>query len=117
MVRGLPPLFLPPTSREDLRRDGYLEHSPSRKCAVHLQTFMPSPGFKPRPYGILVRIILNSLQQSNFSGLSQGCSSFELGGEPNYKSYCHLHGAQGYGQRQSSNLSQDKTPTTTISEA
>ncbi|GFU91567.1 transposable element Tc3 transposase [Trichonephila clavipes] len=37
-------LPLPPTSREDLRLDGYLEY-PYATQALHLQTSMSSPGF------------------------------------------------------------------------
>ncbi|GFV43048.1 hypothetical protein TNCV_3680731 [Trichonephila clavipes] len=48
-------LPLPPTYREDLRLFYYLEHSHATDT-MHLQTFMPSSGFKPRSYGTTVSI-------------------------------------------------------------
>ncbi|GFW80526.1 ilGF domain-containing protein [Trichonephila clavipes] len=46
-------LLLPPTSREDLRIDGYLQRwlPPCCEGTIHLQISMPSPGFEPRSYG------------------------------------------------------------------
>ncbi|GFX02721.1 hypothetical protein TNCV_2011651 [Trichonephila clavipes] len=53
-----PPTFLPflPTSREDMWLEGYLEVPPCRKGTMHLQIFMPSPGFEPKPYGTAVSV-------------------------------------------------------------
>ncbi|GFU84396.1 hypothetical protein TNCV_4124001 [Trichonephila clavipes] len=48
-------LPLPPTTRENLRLNGYLEYPHSTK-ALHLQTSMSSPGFKPSPYGTTVSV-------------------------------------------------------------
>ncbi|GFX99491.1 transposable element Tcb1 transposase [Trichonephila clavipes] len=54
-------LFLPPTTREDMRLDGYLEYPLAVKAVyIHLQTPMFSPGFEPRPYGTAV-IITNRM--------------------------------------------------------
>ncbi|GFU92716.1 hypothetical protein TNCV_2892251 [Trichonephila clavipes] len=50
-VGQVPPnsLSLPPTSREDLRLDSYLEYPHTAKALyTHLQTCMPSPRFEPR---------------------------------------------------------------------
>ncbi|GFW68565.1 hypothetical protein TNCV_529201 [Trichonephila clavipes] len=44
--RSLTSLPLPPTSREDLWLDGYLE----TECTIHLQPSMSSPGFEPRTF-------------------------------------------------------------------
>ncbi|GFV60682.1 hypothetical protein TNCV_4180181 [Trichonephila clavipes] len=46
-------ISLPPTSREDLQLDDYLEYP----HAPNLQTSMPSLGFKPMPYGTAVSIV------------------------------------------------------------
>ncbi|GFU52965.1 hypothetical protein TNCV_1142571 [Trichonephila clavipes] len=53
-------LPLPPTTREDLRLDGYLEYPPAAKGTIHLQTSMSSPGFEPSPYGTTVSIANHS---------------------------------------------------------
>ncbi|GFT29361.1 integrase catalytic domain-containing protein [Trichonephila clavipes] len=42
-------LPLPPTSREDLLLDGYLEYPPCREGTIHLRTSIPSLGIKPKP--------------------------------------------------------------------
>ncbi|GFV92933.1 hypothetical protein TNCV_1693261 [Trichonephila clavipes] len=48
MVRGLPP-----TSQEDLQFDEYLEYT----STIYIYKYpMPSPRFKPRPYGTAVNI-------------------------------------------------------------
>ncbi|GFV87718.1 hypothetical protein TNCV_780021 [Trichonephila clavipes] len=49
--KPLTSLPLPPTSREDLLLDGYLEYPPCPKGTIHLQPSMSSPGFEPRPKG------------------------------------------------------------------
>ncbi|GFT03696.1 hypothetical protein TNCV_278581 [Trichonephila clavipes] len=55
--QGLPTyLPLPSTSREDLRLDGYFIVPSCRGGTTHLQTFMPSPGFEPRPYSTTVSV-------------------------------------------------------------
>ncbi|GFU62816.1 hypothetical protein TNCV_4278991 [Trichonephila clavipes] len=51
MVRGLPK-----TLRDNLCLDRELEYPPCGKGTTHLQTHMPSLGFKPRPYGAAVSI-------------------------------------------------------------
>ncbi|GFW38127.1 DUF4817 domain-containing protein [Trichonephila clavipes] len=48
-------LPLPPTSRGDLRLNGYLKY-PHAEKTIHLQTPMSSPGFEPRPYGTAVSV-------------------------------------------------------------
>ncbi|GFU69740.1 hypothetical protein TNCV_1221281 [Trichonephila clavipes] len=77
----LPPISisLPSTSREELRLDGYLEYPPRRKGTMHLQTSMPSPSFKPSPYGASVGV------NNHYTG---------LGGrnEPNCTVICMLAG-------------------------
>ncbi|GFX05758.1 hypothetical protein TNCV_3078251 [Trichonephila clavipes] len=40
--QGLSPLFLPPTARDDLRLNSYLEYSHAGKTTIHLQTSMSS---------------------------------------------------------------------------
>ncbi|GFT97589.1 hypothetical protein TNCV_1034281 [Trichonephila clavipes] len=54
------------TSREDLRLNEYLGSSHARICTMHLQTPMPSPGFKSRVYCTTIRII-NSYTRRTFS--------------------------------------------------
>ncbi|GFU17100.1 hypothetical protein TNCV_1853591 [Trichonephila clavipes] len=44
---------LPPTLREDLRLDGYLEYPHAAKA---LQASIYSPGLEPRPYGTAVSV-------------------------------------------------------------
>ncbi|GFW89243.1 HTH_Tnp_Tc3_2 domain-containing protein [Trichonephila clavipes] len=44
-------LLLPPTLREDLWLDGYLEYPPAAKALYIYRTCMRFPGFKPRPCG------------------------------------------------------------------
>ncbi|GFT70367.1 hypothetical protein TNCV_2658141 [Trichonephila clavipes] len=57
-VQGPPSsLTLPPTSREDMRPDGYFRVPSCCKGTIHLQTFMPSLGFVPKPFGTAVNVI------------------------------------------------------------
>ncbi|GFS63159.1 hypothetical protein TNCV_1496091 [Trichonephila clavipes] len=48
-------LPLPPTSREDLWLDGYLEY-PNVAKALHLQVSMPSPEFELKPIGTAISV-------------------------------------------------------------
>ncbi|GFT98299.1 hypothetical protein TNCV_2903961 [Trichonephila clavipes] len=43
-------LHLPPTTREDLRLDGYLEYPHAAK-ALYIDKHPCPPGFEPSPYG------------------------------------------------------------------
>ncbi|GFW35840.1 hypothetical protein TNCV_1926711 [Trichonephila clavipes] len=55
--QGLPTsLPLPPTTREGLRLDGYLDYPHAAKHYTFTQTSMSSPGFKPSSYGIVVSV-------------------------------------------------------------
>ncbi|GFV12809.1 hypothetical protein TNCV_4476341 [Trichonephila clavipes] len=40
---------LPPTTRDNLRINGYLRVPPCREGIIHLQTSISSPGCEPRP--------------------------------------------------------------------
>ncbi|GFY10345.1 hypothetical protein TNCV_2630221 [Trichonephila clavipes] len=51
-------LPLPPTSREDLRLDGYLKNPHAAK--VHLQASMSSLGFERSPNGTAVSVVNHS---------------------------------------------------------
>ncbi|GFW58977.1 hypothetical protein TNCV_2830831 [Trichonephila clavipes] len=48
-------LSLPPTSREDLQLNGYLQYPMSQRHFT-LQISMSSPGFEPRPYDTEVSV-------------------------------------------------------------
>ncbi|GFT57137.1 hypothetical protein TNCV_1691691 [Trichonephila clavipes] len=57
IVRVLPPLF--PFHQPQERTcgsQGLFKVLPWRKSTIHLQTSMPSPGYKPRPYGTAVSV-------------------------------------------------------------
>ncbi|GFV19090.1 hypothetical protein TNCV_3223091 [Trichonephila clavipes] len=55
--RPLTSLPLTPTSRKDLRFDGYLEYPSCRKGTIQLQTSMFSLEFETRPYGTVGSVI------------------------------------------------------------
>ncbi|GFS83242.1 hypothetical protein TNCV_599961 [Trichonephila clavipes] len=56
----------PPTSREDLRLEGYLENPHAAK-ALHLQASMPSPGIEPRLYDTLVSVTNHYIRWATLS--------------------------------------------------
>ncbi|GFX60042.1 hypothetical protein TNCV_4557231 [Trichonephila clavipes] len=59
--QGLPTSIpLLPTSREDLRLDGYLEYYKYRADTIHSQKSISSPGFEPSPYGTAVSVANHS---------------------------------------------------------
>ncbi|GFS90788.1 hypothetical protein TNCV_1003781 [Trichonephila clavipes] len=58
VIRGDPTsLSRPSTSREDLRLSTAGLSTTCRKGTIHLQTYMSSPGFQPRPYGRAVSVV------------------------------------------------------------
>ncbi|GFW34671.1 hypothetical protein TNCV_952991 [Trichonephila clavipes] len=89
---------LPPVSREDLERDGYLENPHAFEDTIDFQTSIPPIRYSGgslnsrRASSPLVRLVEG---EKEWEALNTSRGSPAKLGWKQVNSYCHLHGAQG----------------------